>query len=139
MKTLCVFEIDGVLDVNRRALTVARKVLHRLDHDTVFTTKNISAAHAFLQEHLNISMFPRPAPVFCCTTPAQHTSLFRTLLGQHHSIERLICYSASQDTINEYASMLQGRTHPRTHSFYLVSSKEILMAYSSAVYRQEPK
>lgn len=143
METLAVFEIEA-LEQNRTVVARARQALHRLDHEIVFVTSRPESRaqeiKAFLADRIKVSSYPKPAPTHCCgaahpqETLARKLSVFRSLLGQHYTIERLICYEVDQLTINAYSDLLVGRSYPRSYSFYLVGSKTIECTASSAVY-----
>ena len=147
MKTLAVFEIDGVLDLSARAAGVAKQALRDPDWEIAFVTaRQPSRAQetlAFLVERLKTSKYPKPAPTFWCgreslaSTVTQKIMVFQSLIRQHHSVDRVVCYDRDENALFGYDAFVRGRKHPRSFSFYRVESNgEPTVLSGSAVYIQ---
>lgn len=148
MRTLAIFEIDGVLTDSNRACAVAKQAVRHLDWELCFVTKRpqerAAESLAWLADRLKINQYPKTAPAYWCgrVTPASTTGVklqtLQALLRQHHAIDRLVCYESDRTVLDAYESIISQRDAPRSYTLYLVVSKEPVVVYGSAVQATEP-
>lgn len=148
MKTLAIFEIDGVLTESKRACAVAKQAIMHLDWELCFVTsrpqERAAESMAFLADRLKINQFPKTAPAYWCgrttllATTAVKLQNFQALLRQHHLIDRLVCYESDLTVLDAYESIISQRNAPRSYTLYRVVSKEPVVVYGNAVQATEP-
>jgi hypothetical protein len=149
MKSLAVFEIDGVLDCSSRAVAVAKQAFRSLDWEIAFiTSRPVSRAHetlAFLADRLKASKYPKTASTFWCgavtaqATVAKKSQMFQSLIRQHYDIERVVVYDNDEISLNEYNTFIRSRNHPRSFSLYRIVDGYPVAVHGSAVHvRREP-
>lgn len=149
MKTLAIFEIDGVLTTSSRACAVAKQALRNLDWEMAFVTsrpeERAAESMAWLAERIKISQFPKITPAYWCgrSSPLNTTAIklqtFQALLRQHHSIERLVCFESDLTLLDAYESILSQRDSPRSYTLYRVVDGQPIVAYGSAVQATFPE
>ncbi len=148
MKTLVITEVDGVLDLAPRAAAVAKQALVKPDWSlVVMTARPSSMANETLQylaARIKISQFPKTSPTYwCCGLTAQDTvsnkqKYFKSLLRQHHNIDRIVVFETNKDVLEAYRGVLAGRQHPRSWVLWLVGPTSVpKVFYSSAVYEKD--
>lgn len=144
MKTLAVFEIDGVLDQSPRAVAVAKQALANLDWEIVFLTARSEGRSAetlaFLADRLKVSRYPKTAPTLWCgrdSEPATRVAkiqTFQSLMRQHHSIERVVAYDNDETVLNGFDTFIRSRGQPRSFALYRIDGGAPVSVYGSAVY-----
>jgi len=144
MRSLAIFEIDGVLDSSSRAAAVAKQALRSTDWEIAFLTARSSLRAqetlSFLAERLKVSKYPKTSPTLFCGRDTEQATWdvkiqnFQSLIRQHHDIDRVVAYDNNEFVLYAYGAYIKSRSQPRSFSMYRIVNKDPVIVCGSAVY-----